>query len=71
MPALAASAPSTITADAGNVDRRERQAADLVATHSYPEAIRVYETLAAERPQNPAFAEAARILRAKLSTGVP
>ncbi len=68
-PALAA--PSTITADAGNVDRRERQAADLVAMHSYPEAIRVYEALAAERPQNPAFAEAARILRAKISSGVP
>ena len=54
-----------------NSDRRERQAGDLVATHSYEQAIRIYEELANERPQNPAFHEAARILRNKLQTGTP
>ncbi len=64
----AATAP--VVGDAG-ADRRERQAADFVATHAYDQAIRLYEQLAAERPQNPAFHEAARILRAKLESGTP
>ncbi len=54
-----------------NSDRRERQAADFVATHAYDQAIRIYDQLALERPQNPAFREAARILRTKLETGTP
>ena len=58
--------------DAGpNVDRRERQAADLVAQHDYPNAIRLYETLAAEKPSNPVYHEAARILRIKIETNAP
>jgi hypothetical protein len=58
--------------DAGATsDRRERQAADFVATHAYEQAIRLYDQLAAERPQTPAFHEAARILRGKLQTGTP
>lgn len=59
--------------DAGqaNSDHRERQAADFVSTHAYDQAIRIYDQLAAERPQNPAFREAARILRQKLDSGTP
>jgi hypothetical protein len=71
--ASASAAANSATGDAGaaNVDRRERQAADLVATHNYDQAIRIYDQLAAERPQNPAFHEAARILRGKLGAGTP
>jgi len=66
------SATAAAAGDAGaaaNSDHRERQAADFVATHAYDQAIRLYDQLAAERPQNPAFHEAARILRAKLAAG--
>jgi hypothetical protein len=67
----AAGEPSSATVDGGTGDRREREAADLVATHAYAEAIRIYDQLAAEHPQNPAFHEAARILRNKVQNGVP
>jgi hypothetical protein len=70
-PAPSASVASSATVDGGTGDRRERQAGDLVATHAYAEAIRVYEQLAAEHPQNPAFHEAARILRNKVQNGTP
>jgi hypothetical protein len=65
--------PDQIGPDAGqaNSDHRERQAADFVATHAFDQAIRIYDQLAAERPQNPAFREAARILRLKLDAGIP
>ena len=69
--AAASSSGSQIGPDAGqaNSDHRERQAADFVATHNYDLAIRIYDQLATERPQNPAFHEAARILRQKLDSG--
>jgi hypothetical protein len=44
----------------------ERLAADAVAVGNYPEAIKIYDKLAAENPTNPTFKEAARILRTKL-----
>ncbi len=62
--------PPATTGDAG-ADRRERQAADFVATHAYEQAIRIYEQLATEHPDKPAFHEAARILREKLESGKP
>jgi hypothetical protein len=46
-------------------------AADFVSTHAYDQAIRLYDQLAADHPQNPAFHEAARILRGKVATGTP
>jgi hypothetical protein len=71
-PVPAPSASAQAVGDAGaNSDRRERQAADFVAQHAYDQAIRIYDQLAVERPQNPAFREAARILRAKIQTGTP
>jgi len=72
-PAGATPGATVAAGDAGaaNYDRRERQAADFVAMHAYDQAIRIYEQLAVERPQNPAFHEAARILRTKLETGTP
>jgi hypothetical protein len=71
-PPPAGSAGAAATGDAGaNTDKRERQAADFVATHQYDQAIRLYEQLAAERPQTPAFHEAARILREKVEAGTP
>ena len=72
-PPSAAPAATVATGDAGaaNSDHRERQAADFVATHAYDQAIRIHDQLALERPQNPAFREAARILRSKLETGTP
>ncbi|MFO0677790.1 MAG: hypothetical protein U0169_14735 [Polyangiaceae bacterium] len=43
----------------------ERAAIDAVASGSYLEAARLYDELAAARPDKPAFHEAARILRGK------
>jgi len=54
-------------ASAAPVDRREHQAADLVATGQYEQAAQIYDRLGAEHPENPAFHEASRILRAKLN----
>ncbi len=72
VPPSATAGVAAAAGDAGaNVDRRERQAADFVATHAYDQAIRLYDQLASERPQNPAFHEAARILRGKLEAGTP
>jgi len=67
----AAAAGGAGDAGAVNSDRRQRQAGDAVATHQYDVAIRLYDELAAEHPQNPAFHEAARILRGKLASGTP
>jgi hypothetical protein len=59
-----------VAAAAANQDRRERQAADFVSTGAYDQAATIYERLGLEHPENPAFREAARILRAKLDAGV-
>jgi hypothetical protein len=69
--AAAQGVPTGPDAGQANSDRRERQAADYVATHAYDQAIRIYDQLAIDRPQNPAFHEAARILRQKLDSGTP
>jgi hypothetical protein len=75
-PALpAASADARVAAQdastgAPAADRREHQAADYVATGQYDQAAMLYERLALEHPENPAFREAARILRAKLDGGL-
>jgi hypothetical protein len=69
--AATAAAGTNATGDASTLDHRERMAADFVSTHAYDQAIRLYDQLAAEHPQNPAFHEAARILRGKLATGTP
>ena len=69
--AVSSALPTGPDAGQANSDHRERQAADFVATHAYDQAIRIYDQLAVERPQNPAFREAARILRQKLDAGTP
>lgn len=43
----------------------QRAAADAVAAGAFLEAAALYEQLAREHPENPAYAEAARIMRAK------
>lgn len=45
----------------------ERQAADAVIAGSYNEAIKLYEQLANEHPDQPVYKESIRILRAKLA----
>jgi hypothetical protein len=63
--------PNLPVADAGvDADRRERSAADYVATGQYELAAQIYDTLARDNPKNPAFAEAARILRTKADAGI-
>jgi len=47
----------------------ERAAVDAVVAGSYADAARLYDQLAATHPDRPAYAEAARILRAKLDAG--
>jgi hypothetical protein len=56
------------TVDGG--DRRERTAADYVSTGQYEQAAQIYDQLAQEHSENPAFGEAARILRRKLDAGL-
>jgi len=63
--------PNGPVADAGvDADRRERTAADYVATGQYVLAAQLYDALARENPKNPAFGEAARILRTKADAGI-
>ena len=52
-----------------NVDRRERKAADYVSTGQYEQAAQIYDRLASDHVDNPAFREAARILRVKMDAG--
>ncbi len=59
-----ATAPPVVT------DKRERQAADFVSTGQYDQAVPIYDQLAAEHPENPAYREAARILRMKIDAGI-
>jgi hypothetical protein len=47
----------------------ERQAVDLVASGQYERAAFVYDQLARQSPEQPAYREAARILRAKFDAG--
>jgi hypothetical protein len=44
----------------------ERQAVDAVASGNYPQALAYYDELSRRDPSNRVYAEAARILRAKL-----
>lgn len=48
-----------------SVKTREREAADAVAVGAYDKAARLYEELAKGHPETPAYAEAARIMKAK------
>jgi hypothetical protein len=43
----------------------ERDAADAVAAGLYDDAARLYDELAKQHPEDPVFAEAARIMREK------
>ncbi len=45
----------------------ERAAADAWAEGNYADAAKMYDELAAQNPGNPAYKEAARILREKMS----
>ena len=47
----------------------ERVAADAYTEGNLPLALQLYERLARERPENPAFAEAARIIAERLDAG--
>jgi hypothetical protein len=59
--------PSTAPRPPGSAQKKtlERAAADAVAAGAFLEAAALYEQLAREHPENPSFAEAARILRNK------
>lgn len=69
--------PGAASGDAGadepppGVPTLERQAVDAVAAGNYVKAIGFYDQLAQHNPDRPAFAEAARILRAKVDAGAP
>jgi thioredoxin-like negative regulator of GroEL len=66
--APASAAPANVAP--ASVDRRERMAADYVATGQFEQAAQLYDRLAIDHPENPAFREAARILRTKLDAGM-
>ncbi|MFT3774327.1 MAG: hypothetical protein QM820_53890 [Minicystis sp.] len=61
----ASAGPSSTPAPASTTKTREREAADAVAVGSYDKAARLYEELAKAHPDVPAYAEAARIMKAK------
>lgn len=52
-------------APASTQKTREREAADAVAAGAYDKAARLYEELAKAHPEAPAYAEAARIMKAR------
>ena len=52
-------------APASTQKTREREAADAVAAGAYDKAARLYEDLAKAHPEAPAYAEAARIMKAR------
>ena len=56
---------------AGGAKTLERQALDLLIAGDRPRAASIYEDLARRDPQNRVYAEAARILRAKIDAGAP
>jgi hypothetical protein len=73
-PALTAPAPSLATSTASPAPTQkslERQAVDLFASGQYERAAFAYDQLARQYPDNPAYREAARILRSKLDGGTP
>jgi hypothetical protein len=70
--------PATAAKDAGSAataapplapgkKTNERAAADAWAEGNYAEAAKMYDELAAQNPGNPAYKEAARILREKMT----
>ncbi|HVH42215.1 MAG TPA: hypothetical protein VM925_07715 [Labilithrix sp.] len=75
VPAPAPSASSSSTAPAASIaagaKTLERQAVDQVALGNYAAAAAAYEQLHQQTPNNRAYAEAARILRAKADAGSP
>jgi hypothetical protein len=56
-------------ATSGSAKSLERAAADAVAAGSYDQAIKYYDALAKEHPDNPTWKEAARILRVRIANG--
>jgi hypothetical protein len=48
-----------------------RLAVEAFAAGAYPEAVRRYDALAQQYPDQPVYHEAARILRSKLDAGAP
>lgn len=56
---------SALSARAAKQKTPQRRAVDAVAAGSYEEAAQIYEELAQSNPEEPAYVEAARILRAK------
>lgn len=71
------SPPPRLAVDAGappvatSTKTLERQAVDAVALNDYARAAKIYEVLQQQNPTNRVYAEAARILRAKATAGVP
>jgi precorrin isomerase len=49
----------------------ERRAIDALAVGDAPTALALYSQLWREHPENPAFADAVRILSARLDAGAP
>ena len=47
----------------------EREAVDLAAAGQYTKAAEIYEQLATQHPEQPAYREAARILRSHANGG--
>jgi len=68
VPAPSASAPGSPKTDPAK-KTTEREAVDAVAAGQYELAAKLYEQLAKEHPETPAYKEAARILRAKAKKG--
>lgn len=64
-------AGSAITSNNPATKTLERQAVDYVAAGDTAKAAAAYEELTRRDPKNPVYAEAARILRAKLDAGAP
>jgi hypothetical protein len=73
--AVAPTAPTTVNTApvaptaAPTARTLERAAADAYAEGNLPLALQLYERLAREHPENPAFADAARMIRERLMTG--
>jgi hypothetical protein len=64
-------AGSAVTSNNPATKTLERQAVDYVAAGDTAKAAAAYEELTRRDPKNPVYAEAARILRAKLDAGAP
>jgi hypothetical protein len=67
-PASPSSASTTAPLAPGGKKTLERAAADAWAEGNYADAAKMYEDLAANNPGNPAYKEAARILREKMAS---